>query len=86
MLGTGSTHTNPMPQLENKGTGFTRPEIRVFKIYALIVAAIAAGLFVVTPKGLGQVIAVLFSLILLAVPPFTIYLVRRRKALGKTHA
>jgi len=68
-----------MTQLENKTTGFTRQEMRIFKIYAVIIAAIAAGMFVVAPKGIGQVVGVLFAVLLLPVPPLAIYLVRRRK-------
>jgi len=69
-----------MTQPKNSNPGFTHKEIRVFKIYAVIVAAIAAGLFVVAPKGAGQVVGVLFAVLLLPVPPFAVYLVRRRKA------
>ena len=59
---------------------FTREEVRIFRIHAIIAAAIAAGMFAVAPKGLGQALGVLFAIVLLPVPPLVVYLVRRRKA------
>ena len=48
-------------------------------VLAVLVAAIAAGLYVVAPSGLGKVIGVLFAMALLPIPPLVIYLLRRRK-------
>ncbi len=59
--------------------GFTPGEIRAFKIHAVIVAAIAAAMSVVVPKGIWQTIGALFAVALLPVPPLVIYLLRRRK-------
>jgi hypothetical protein len=59
--------------------GFTPKEISMLRVYAVIVAAIAAGMLVVAPKGLGQILGLVFAGVLLPVPPVTIYLVRRRK-------
>jgi Na+(H+)/acetate symporter ActP len=64
---------------ENSSPGFTHKEIGVFRIYAVIVAAIGAGLFVVAPKGIGQVVGVTFAVLLLPVPPIIVYFARRRK-------
>jgi hypothetical protein len=58
---------------------FTAKEIRAFKIHALLVAGIAAGLVVAAPKGMGQLLGVLFAVALLPLPPLLIYLLRRRK-------
>ena len=58
---------------------FTRVEIRAFRIYAVVLAAIAAGMVVVAPRGLGQVLGVLFAAVLLPIPAAIIYLVRRRR-------
>jgi hypothetical protein len=58
---------------------FTPKEIWVFKIHALIVAAIAAGLYTVAPKGTGQLVGVIFAVCLFPIPPLVIYVVRRRK-------
>jgi hypothetical protein len=69
------TTGGPVPK-----TGFTRKEIGALRIYAVIVAAIAAGLFVVAPKGVGQVLGLIFCLILLPIPPAVIYFMRKRKA------
>jgi hypothetical protein len=57
--------------------GFTPREIRAFKIYALILAAVAGGIAVVAPKGLGQTMGALLAVALLPVPPLVIYLLRR---------
>ena len=59
--------------------GFTPKEIRVFRIYAVIVAAIAASMAVVAPKGPGQVLGALFAVALLPIPPLVVYLRRRRQ-------
>jgi hypothetical protein len=59
--------------------GFTSKEIVGFRIHAVVVAAIAAGMFAVAPKGFGQILGVLFALVLLPLPPLVIYLLRRRK-------
>jgi hypothetical protein len=59
---------------------FTAREIRAFKIYGVVVVVIAAGLYVVAPKGVGQIVGVLFALCLLPIPPLATYIVRRRKA------
>jgi hypothetical protein len=70
-----------MPQTDHRPkVAFTVAEIRAFKIHAVIVAAIAAGMFVAAPKGVGQLVGVLFAAALLPVPPLVIYFVRRRKA------
>jgi uncharacterized membrane protein YbhN (UPF0104 family) len=71
-------------QPATKAASFTRQEARCFQIYALLIAAIGAGMFVAAPKGLGQVVGVLFSVLLLPVPPFAIYLIRRRKPTNRT--
>jgi len=59
--------------------GFTAQEIKIFRIHAVMTAAIAAGLFVVAPKGLGQVLGIIFALVLLSLPAVVIYFLRRRK-------
>jgi hypothetical protein len=59
---------------------FTPKEKRAFKFHALVVAAIAVGLYLVAPKGTGQVVGVLFAMCLFPIPPLVIYIVRRRKA------
>jgi hypothetical protein len=43
-----------MTPLEGKKSGLTRKETGVFKIYAVIAAAIGAGLFVVAPRTLAK--------------------------------
>lgn len=60
--------------------GFTPAEIKAFRLHAVVVAGIAAAMFVIAPKGLGQVLGVLFAILLLPIPPLVIYLLRRRKA------
>lgn len=75
-----------MAQLETKKTGFTRKEMRSFRNYALFVAAIGAGMFAVAPKGMGQVLGILFSVLLLPVPPSVIYLIRRCRPTNETAA
>ena len=65
---------------ERPRTGFTPNELRVFKYHAVIVAAIAAGMYAVAPKGVGQLVGVLFAIALLPVPPLVVYLLRRRKS------
>lgn len=62
--------------------GFTPAEIRAFKIYAVILAAIAGGLAVVAPKGAGQTLGVLLVVALLPVPPLVIYWKRNRRKGG----
>ena len=72
--------TPPNVTLElNERVAFTPKEISAFKIYAVIIAAIAAGMFVVAPKGAGQILGIVFAIVLLPIPPLMIYLVRRRK-------
>jgi hypothetical protein len=75
---------NPKDQIPR--VAFTREEVRAFRIHAVIVAAIAAGMFAVAPKGLGQVLGVLFAMALLPLPPLVIYLVRRRKVADEKKA
>jgi hypothetical protein len=58
---------------------FDAREIRSFKLYAIEVAAIAVAVFLVAPRGMGQVIGVTFALSLVPVPPIVIYLFRRRR-------
>lgn len=58
---------------------FTPGEIRAFKIHAVIVAALAASMTVVAPKGIGQTLGALFAVALLPVPPLVIYFLRKRK-------
>jgi hypothetical protein len=69
-----------MNEKRNQKVGFTAREIGAFKIQGVVVAAIAAGLYVVAPKGVGQIVGVLFALCLFPIPPLVIYIVRRRKA------
>lgn len=57
---------------------FTAAEIRKLRIYAVLCAALGAGLVVLVPKGPGQVLAALFAVVLLPLPALFIYL-RRRK-------
>lgn len=61
-----------------KSAGFSRQEIRSLAIYSVIVAAIAVGMFIVSPKGMGQVVGVIFTVILLPLPPLAIFMFRRR--------
>jgi len=61
-------------------TGFTPGEIKVFKIHAVLVAALAASFAVVAPSGPGQVLGALFAVLLLPIPPLVVYLLRRRKS------
>jgi hypothetical protein len=68
-----------MNQSEGPRLGFTSAEFKVFQLCAVLVAVIAAGMYSVAPKGLGQVLGVLFSVLLLPVPPLVIYVFRRRK-------
>jgi len=68
------------PSNERQRTGFTVKEIKAFKIYAVIIAAIAAGMFVAAPKGVGQLLGVVLAAALLPIPPLVIYFLRRRKA------
>lgn len=57
---------------------FTPAEVRVLRIYAVLCAAIGAGLVILVPRGPGQVLAALFAVVLLPVPALVIY-IRRRK-------
>ena len=59
---------------------FTPKEMRAFKCHAFVVAAIAAGMFAVAPKGIGQFVGVTFAVCLFPIPPLVIYIIRRRKA------
>lgn len=68
-----------MSQPPRRTVGFTPTEIRAFKIYALILAAVAGGIAVVAPKGMGQTLGALLAVALLPVPPLVIYLIRRRR-------
>jgi len=65
--------------LENGSPDFTRKEIGAFRVYAVIVAAIGAGLSLVAPKGIGQVVGVSFAVLLLPIPPIIVYVARRRR-------
>lgn len=67
-----------MPEAPKK-VAFTPREIRAFKIHAVVVAALAAGMTVVTPPGIGQTIGALFAVALLPIPPLVIYFFRRRQ-------
>jgi hypothetical protein len=68
---------------EKKGeVVFTHKEIRAFRFYAVEVTVMAAVMYFVVPKGAGQIVALLFALILLPVPPLAIYMLRRCKAAG----
>lgn len=64
---------------QRRRVAFTPGEIRAFKFHAVVVAAIAAAMTVVVPKGIGQTIGALFAVALLPVPPLVVYLMRRRK-------
>ncbi len=68
-------HEKPSPPK----IGFTPREIRAFKIYAVIVAAIGAALSVVAPKGVGQTLGALFAVALLPIPPLVVYFFRKRR-------
>ncbi|MEO7600007.1 MAG: hypothetical protein ABIV50_13805 [Opitutus sp.] len=65
---------------------FTPKEIRIFKIHAVIVAAITAGIFVLAPRGIGQLIGMAFAIIILPTPPLIVYFMRRRKTESKDHS
>lgn len=68
-----------MPQeTPTRRFAFTAAEIRTLRIYAVVCAVIGAGLVVVVPKGPGQVLAALFTVLLLPIPALVIYF-RRRK-------
>ena len=64
---------------QSRRVGFTPGEIRAFKFHAIVMAAIAASMSVVAPKGGGQTLGALFAVALLPVPPLVVYLLRRRK-------
>lgn len=64
-------------------TGFTPREIRAFKIYAVILAAVMGGLAVVAPSGPGRTIGALLVIALLGVSPLVIQARRRRQARRK---
>jgi hypothetical protein len=66
-----------MSQDEKQRAVFTPEEMRVFKSFAVIAVAIAAGMYVVAPKGVGQLLGVIFAVALTPVPPLVIFLVRR---------
>jgi hypothetical protein len=57
----------------------TVAEMGAFHAYAAIVAAIAAGMYAVAPKGLGQILGVIFAASLLPVPPLVLYFTRGAK-------
>lgn len=64
---------------QRRRVAFTSGEIRAFKFHAVIVAAIAAAMSVVAPKGIGQTIGALCAVALLPVPPVVVYFLRKRK-------
>lgn len=59
-------------------TGFTPKEVRAFKIYAVILAAVLGGIAVRVPSGPGRTLAALFVIVLLGLPPLVIQFRRRR--------
>ena len=66
------------PPNQKPRVAFTPGELKAFKIHAVVMAAVAAGMLVVAPKGWGQVLGVLLAVLLLPVPPLVIYFFRRR--------
>ena len=61
-------------------------DIRAFVAYAAIDVLIAAGMFAVAPKGLGQVMGVAFALMLLPLPLLVLYFTRWRKVAHRKQA
>jgi hypothetical protein len=58
---------------------FTAAEWRAFALHAVVVAGIAAGMWMVAPSREGQLAGVIFALALLPVPLVVIYCMRRWK-------
>lgn len=70
-----------MNSAEPAKVAFTPGEIKAFRIHAVIVAAITAGLFVVGPPGPGgRLISMAFAIVLLPTPPLIVYFLRKRKS------
>jgi hypothetical protein len=67
-------------EIEKPRVAFTPKEVRALKYHAVVVAAIAAAMYMVAPKGVGQLLGVLLAVLLLLVPPLVVYVLRRRKA------
>jgi hypothetical protein len=66
---------------------FTPSEIKGFKIHAVLVAAITAGLFVLGPPGPGgRLISMALALVLLPTPPLVVYYLRKRKIAQKNRS
>lgn len=59
-------------------TGFTSKEIRAFKIYAVILAAVLGVIAVRVPAGPGRTLAALGVIVLLVLPLLVIQFRRRR--------
>lgn len=59
--------------------GFTRRELKAFKIHALLMAALAAGFGTLVRPGTTQVLGALLAVALVPVPPLVVYLLRRRR-------
>ena len=72
-----------MNSAEPPKVAFTPKEIRFFKIHAVIVAAITAGIFVLAPRGIGQLVGMAFAIIVLPTPPLIVYFRRRREIESK---
>ena len=69
-----------MNPAEPPKVAFTPGEIKAFKVHAVIVAAITAGLFVVGPQGPeGRLISMAIAIVLLPTPPLVVYFLRKRK-------
>jgi hypothetical protein len=71
--------SDPTSQAENHGTAFTPEEMGLFKAYLAILVVIAVGMYFAAPRGVGQLMGVLFAFALVPVPPLVIHIVRRRR-------
>ena len=71
--------SGPTSQAKNHRAAFTQEGMRVFKAYLAILVVIAAGMYFAAPRGVGQLMGVLFAFALFPVPPLVIHFVRRRR-------
>jgi len=58
---------------------FTRKEIRIFQVHAVLMAAVAGGIAVVAPSADGRLLGVFICVALVPLPPLAIYLLRKRR-------
>jgi hypothetical protein len=66
-----------MTHTVNQKVIFTRKETKAFKLYVVEVLLIGVGLYFIAPSGSGQMIAILFAISLIPIPPLVIYLYRK---------